>query len=71
MARMGNRVTQVANAEAENSEDLEFKSSVSRAAVGVSDSKTSILLFSGENLVFRSFLFYFYQGKFMKFFLML
>ena len=51
MARMGNRVTQVANAEAENSEDLEFKNSVSRAAVGVSDSKTSILLFSGENLI--------------------
>lgn len=39
MARMGNRVTQVANAEAENSEDLEFKNSVSKAAVGVSDSK--------------------------------
>lgn len=38
MARMGNRVTQVANAEAENSEDLEFKNSVSSAAVGVSDS---------------------------------
>lgn len=38
MARMGNRVTQVANAEAENSEDPEFKAAVSGAAVGVSDS---------------------------------
>lgn len=47
MARMGNRVTQVANAEAENSEDLEFKNSVSKAAVGVSDSKTWIKFFAG------------------------
>lgn len=38
MARMGNRVTQVANAEAENSEDPEFRNAVSTAAIGVSDS---------------------------------
>lgn len=38
MARMGNRVTQVANAEADNSEDPEFKHAVSMAATGVSDS---------------------------------
>jgi len=48
MARMGNRVTQVANAEAENSEDPEFKESVSSAAVGVADSKISLPFFSQD-----------------------
>lgn len=49
MARMGNRVTQVANAEAENSEDPEFKHAVSMAATGVSESELLLSRYSLMN----------------------
>lgn len=58
MARMGNRVTQVANAEAENSEDPEFRNAVSTAAIGVSDSESNV-----KNLFFVSFAWSFFDGR--------